>query len=398
MDALKNAAASVAALLVGAGLLVALSPAADAGEAVQVTCGQVITTDTKLANDLVGCPRHGLVIGADDVTLDLNGHTIAGDGTPIEDCPEDEPCDVGIVNSALRDGTPFNGPGFDGVTIANGVVRDFTEVGIYVVGASNVVVSRMQTSRSHIESDGVHMIDCMHCRIEDSSASDYSVGFVVIGSHHLTIVRSVVSDNQFGGIVVVGSDHVEVSGNTVTGTPEGEGIVLIESERNLVRHKVVSGSFSGVGLVQSHHNRVLHNTFHHNRFVGTSVYGGDSNLIAKNTMKANGDGSEGGIHLLATEEGDGADNNELVANRLSANDGDGILVDAGQVGTVIERNVVRRNSDDGIDVASSSTTLFGNVLIRNGDLGIDAVPGVIDGGHNKGIHNGNPVECLNVVC
>ena len=153
-----------------------------------------------------------------------------------------------------------------------------------------------------------------------------------------------------------------------------------------------------MGLDQSHHNQVLHNTLRHNRFVGAFVYGGDSNLIAKNAIKSNGDGSEGGIHLLATEEGDGANYNRLLANRPTANVGDGILVDAGQVGTVIERNVARRNSDDGIDIESSSTTMLRNRLIRNSDLGIEAVPGVIDGGNNKAIHNGNPVECQNVQC
>ena len=223
MGAWKKAAAGVAALVLGTGLLFALPPAADGAPAVRVTCGQIITTDTKLANDLLGCPRHGLIIGADDITLDLNGHTIAGDATPFEDCPQDEPCDVGVVNSAIRDGTPFNGPGFDDVTIENGFVRDFAEVGVYVVGASNVVVNRMRTSRSDFESDGVHMIDCTHCRIEESSGSKYSVGFVVLGSHDVTIERSVVRDNQFAGIVVVSSDHVEMSGNTVADTSEGDG-------------------------------------------------------------------------------------------------------------------------------------------------------------------------------
>lgn len=398
MGASKKAAASATALILGTGWLVWLSQAAEAADGVHVTCGQIITTDTKLANDLVGCPRHGLIIGADDITLDLNGHTIMGDATPFEDCPLDEPCDVGVVNSAIRDGTPFNGPGFDDVTIENGFVRDFAEVGVYVVGASNVVVNRVRTSRSDFESDGVHMIDCTHCRIEDSSGSDYSVGFVVVGSHDVTIERSVVRDNQFAGIVIVGSDDVEVSGNTVADTSEGDGILLIESEQSLVRNNVASGNFGGVGLDHSHDNQVLHNTLRHNRFVGAFVYGGDSNLIAKNAIKGNGDGSEGGIHLLATEAGDGANYNRLVANRLTANVGDGILVDAGQIGTVIARNVARRNSDDGIDVASSSTTLFGNLLIRNGDLGIAAVPGVIDGGDNKAIHNGNPVGCQYVQC
>jgi hypothetical protein len=46
-----------------------------------VRCGQTITGDTTLDSDLTNCPGSGVVIGAENVTLDLNGHTIDGDGT-----------------------------------------------------------------------------------------------------------------------------------------------------------------------------------------------------------------------------------------------------------------------------------------------------------------------------
>jgi len=65
-----------------------------------VSCGDRITTDTMLDSDLVNCPDNGIVIGADNITLDLNGHTIDGDGTLVDPCPEGETCDVGVDNSA----------------------------------------------------------------------------------------------------------------------------------------------------------------------------------------------------------------------------------------------------------------------------------------------------------
>ena len=48
----------------------------------QPNCGDTITADTRLDGDLVDCPNNGIVIGADDITLDLNGHRIDGDGSP----------------------------------------------------------------------------------------------------------------------------------------------------------------------------------------------------------------------------------------------------------------------------------------------------------------------------
>jgi hypothetical protein len=67
-----------------------LASSADAKTAVPVSCGETITTDTKLANDLSDCPQDGIVIGADDITLDLNGHTIDGTFVP-EECPPGPP-------------------------------------------------------------------------------------------------------------------------------------------------------------------------------------------------------------------------------------------------------------------------------------------------------------------
>ena len=51
-----------------------------------VSCGDTITRDTTLRHDLTDCVGNGLVIGADNIKLDLNGHTL--DGNDADDpCP-----------------------------------------------------------------------------------------------------------------------------------------------------------------------------------------------------------------------------------------------------------------------------------------------------------------------
>ena len=76
-----------------------------------VRCGDMITADTTLDADLLDCPNNGIVIGADGITLDLNGHTIDGDNALADPCPEDAFCDFGIAND-----------GHNGVRITNGTV------------------------------------------------------------------------------------------------------------------------------------------------------------------------------------------------------------------------------------------------------------------------------------
>src|SRR4051794_27225861 len=94
--------AVVVILLLGG--VVALSGAEAASS---VSCGDTITTDTTLHRNLVNCPNNGIIIGADNVTLDLNYHKIDSDGTPAGGCdPDTEFCDVGVLND-----------GHDGITI-----------------------------------------------------------------------------------------------------------------------------------------------------------------------------------------------------------------------------------------------------------------------------------------
>ncbi|MBU0530082.1 MAG: hypothetical protein KKC05_00235, partial [Nanoarchaeota archaeon] len=45
------------------------------------SCGDTITSDTVLTADLLGCAGNGLIIGADNVELDCDGHVIGGLGS-----------------------------------------------------------------------------------------------------------------------------------------------------------------------------------------------------------------------------------------------------------------------------------------------------------------------------
>ena len=80
--------AVAAAAIVAAFMAVGVSPAL----ATTVVCGQVITQNTKVSNDLTNCPGDGLVIGAGNIKLDLGKHTIDGDGV-------NAPTDDGIDNT-----------------------------------------------------------------------------------------------------------------------------------------------------------------------------------------------------------------------------------------------------------------------------------------------------------
>src|SRR4051812_37209302 len=107
-----------------------LTPAAEAA-ANRVSCGAVVTASTTLRGDLVNCPGSGLVIGADNITVDLAGHTVDGLGSlaPFGS--------TGIDDSG----------GYDGVIVKNGTVREFQD-GVVLVGTTGGVVRGLRVSNN----------------------------------------------------------------------------------------------------------------------------------------------------------------------------------------------------------------------------------------------------------
>ena len=187
--------AALAAAIVAVALFAAVSSASGRALAPQPSCGDTITVDTKLTSDLVNCPNNGIVIGADNITLDLNGHVIDGDGAEFSDCPPDEVCDVGVVD-------------FDhhGVTIKGGRVREFT-FGALVVGARDSRLSRLALKDNLFS--GLLVAESEHSEIDGLSVSGNGLttdqaGIDLFDSHHLTLAGNDVFANGDIGFFVAG--------------------------------------------------------------------------------------------------------------------------------------------------------------------------------------------------
>src|SRR5215216_3487713 len=113
----------------------------------QPKCGDTITTDTTLHHNLVNCPKNGIIIGGDNITLDLNYHTIDGHGAPAAGCdPQTEFCDIGVLND-----------GHDGVTVVHGSTRQF-DAGVVIGEAGHNRLLGISSSRNR--SIGIVVFDC----------------------------------------------------------------------------------------------------------------------------------------------------------------------------------------------------------------------------------------------
>ena len=224
--------------------------------------------------------------------------------------------------------------------------------------------------------------------------------------------------SRFSRLRVVGAvamscqcDHTEVSRSSFGADPQAVGVR--GHHNRIIRNHGFDAEFIGVG-VSGDHNVIAKNTGFRSRRSDIVVFGDShDNVVAGNTLTEVG-GHPGYLGIWIRRDPDtGAAPDHTAIRRnvvagnaiccpLSGRDeapfaGDGIQIDLGSTATLAIANRVFANEGDGIDVEAVETRLIGNVANDNGDLGIEAVPGVF-GRANRASANGNPLQCLNVVC
>jgi parallel beta-helix repeat protein len=357
-------------------------------QASQVSCGDRITADTTLQQDLVNCPNHGIVISADGITLDLNGHLVDGDGTPAAGCnPRKEPCDFGVFND-----------GHDEVTVMHGSVREFAVGVLFGSPAGTVRHNRvLGISSTRNQFAGLGIFSSVRSLVRDSSGDgslDREGNGLALGeSHHIRILNNSFRHNAHNGIVTFESNRNVINGNLFLRNDD-EGILVEGGDRNRVRRNRFAGNGAGITLGPGSRNVLANNRISRARD-GIRVEKGHGNLVAHNVVV---DARHVGITLGIPEPFIGGANNVVRGNLVRDSRGDGFVVVKKDKRSVLLGNTARGAADDGFDVESRSATLTSNRAVRNADLGIDAVAGVTDGGRNVARQNGDPRQCTHVSC
>jgi hypothetical protein len=297
----------------------AFTAGASPAQAATVTCGQTITVNTTVDNDLT-CPSgNGLVIGANGITLDLNGHTIAGSeniGTGGG---------VGIVIS-----------GRTGATVRNGTVTGFKGVGVSLSGSSGVLLSDLDVSAQPFTTGAVSV---------DAASSANRLVALRLFPRPLTTALFLAGD----GNLVRDSEMGAVCFSTLSVTGDGNRI-----EGNVVSHEFLEGTCS----------------------VSTTPYAsaievnnGDGNEVVANTANDNNSGN--GVFVGAAATGTRVQGNVASGNTSLAGPGfpeyggDGIRVESAS--TTIVGNLADGNSELGIRGVAGVTDGGGNTAQKNAD-------------------------------
>ena len=369
-----------------------LCPAPALADPSHLECGSVITTSTTLRYDLSDCPGDGLIVGTDGITINLNGHTVGGDGVPNTQRP-----DAGIrVDGHHR------------VAISNGSVTGF-DLDVLFTAAPEGAVTALTVEHSR---RGIVFVDRSdRARIIGNVASnnggpDGGAGILLLGSSGATIRGNTLTGNHVGVALNNGSNGNSVFGNKFSDNHE-LALEINFSDDNIVTSNRITGSNGGVSLESANSTIVSRNTI--SRATGPDGMGiqiyGDDNTVSHNTVT---DSIRYGIEVDDFQDpGHSPITGNLLQENVVHQGGIGIAIgpEAGGVvlNTRIERNLLTGAQADGIQLVGPSTgletsILTNNITVHNRQLGINALPGTIDGGGNRANGNGDPRQCLNILC
>jgi parallel beta-helix repeat protein len=346
-----------------------------------VACGDTITADTTLDRDLTGCASNGIVIGADDITLDLNGHTVTGNGRSVRRCPRREICDVGVVNE-----------GHDGITVRDGSVRDFASGVLVWRARRNRLLSVSSTRNQYF---GFVIAESTRSLVRGSSGDDNPEpdgdGIGIFGSRHLRILSNSFRRNALGMHIDQSTD-IAIQGNRFARNSHMG--ILMEADRNEVRGNHCTRNRECIVVAPGSRNVIVGNRASGDGG-GIAVEKGRGNVVARNVVLRP---RHDGIRLGWVDPPIGGIETVIRGNVVRDSGRDAFVVSRYDRHSVLRGNLAVAAGDDGFDVGSRGAELRRNRAIRSGDLGVEAVPGVLDAGGNSARNNGDPRQCTNIRC
>ncbi len=329
-------AGAVGSVLLGVPFVATAAAAPPPQAAARVTCGETITKNTTLVADVGPCPGDGIIIGADNITLNLNGHTVSG--TP-------GPGDGFAAGIRLEDRTGVTVTGLPGKSGRKGTVTGF-DGGIAVYRGSGNTIQNLEV-RDNIG--------------PDREGTELGDGIGLFNSANNRVLDNLVAHNGFyDGIAALGpgTDNNLFENNVVEGN-------LGSANRILPGHGMVLSNFFQLGDPRRgesvYDNRIINNVFRKNYRGGLSTISNVRGQIIGNLAEENGDLRRflsNGIGITRGAAALSASETLIQGNRALRNGQVGILVGRG-----VEEATVTENEVIGNDIGILANFLTKNNLI-----------------------------------
>jgi parallel beta-helix repeat protein len=242
-------------------LIAGLVAASGSGAAANDLCGSTLTADLRLDHDLV-CTGDGLVVGADGIRVDLNGHTVAGSGGG-----------AGIIVVGRSD-----------VTIANGVIRNF-QTAVRLNAATGIVIRHTELVQN---GDGIDVqAGGVGNTVKENTFRNHTVRAIMLrgGTSDNDVKNNTFVANRIG-ILVNGATDTELKDNLVSESSLTGIRFNNAATGNSVKDNILTSNLAGIEfLVTPPAGSSVGNEFKGNTLTGNGC--GLLGLTAGNTFKDN---------------------------------------------------------------------------------------------------------------
>jgi parallel beta-helix repeat protein len=180
--------------------------------AISPSCGQVITQNVVLTSNLNCADSDGLIVGASDIVIDLNGHTISG---PDAESQEKTSSKVGVMI-----------PNMNNVVVQDGTIKGF-QAGILMTGSQNVEIKGIVSKDNQI---GAFSTGASIVNVHLSILMNNQIGFAGHSTQQATIENNNLYQNALAGITLVNSDNGVLTLNSIT--ESGNGLYVDNQSNN----------------------------------------------------------------------------------------------------------------------------------------------------------------------
>ena len=230
----------------------------------------------------------------------------------------------------------------------------------YDVDGSTYTLKKNVSETIQIVSNGITLDGAGHTVSWESGTDDQGV---YIQEKDDVTIKNLIVQNFDNGIQLVGGSNNNFIGNTVSGSVNGSGILISNSNNmpcahNTLTENIVFGNNDGIQLYQATNNTLTNNTAHDNTHYAIYLRFSNNNTLENNTANDN----PGGIVLDTSCE------NNLTSNTVLRNVVGILLWDSCNDNTLTGNTA--SNNQYGIKLKNSSNNTMTDNDISDNDWGI----------------------------
>ncbi len=212
-----------------------------------LSCGEVVKESVKLTSDL-DCTSDALIVGADNIKIDLNGHKISGPGQTSSK--------VGVM-FANSNGVALTGPG---------IITGF-QAGVLISGGTNAKIDGVQFTANQISIFGT---GSTNTQVTNNMMSNNGIAIAYHSSSGSSINYNMMKSNNLAGVTLVNSKYNILGMNTISGSANGVFIDGQSTNNTVNSNNVMLNTGVDINNANGLPTNINHNLFSDNH-CATSV-------------------------------------------------------------------------------------------------------------------------------